>query len=110
MLTSLGGGLVGLLDRRLVLSAWLPAMLFWGGLGALVITSVGWAAAVRWWLARPGQFQVTLLVLALAWITFCAYLIAALVPAFIRAGEGYWPRPLSWPAGAGGGTRPSRRS
>lgn len=96
MLTSLGGGLLGLLDRRLVLSAWLPAMLFWGGLGALVVTSVGWAAAVHWWLARPGQFQVTLLVLALAWITFCAYLLAALVPAFIRASEGYWPRPLSW--------------
>lgn len=96
MLTSLGGGLLGLLDRRLVLSVWLPAMLFWGGLGALVVTGVGWPAVAHWWLGRPGQFQVTLLILTLAWITFCAYLIAALVPAFIRSGEGYWPRPLSW--------------
>jgi hypothetical protein len=96
MLTSLGGGLLGLLDRRLVLSAWLPAMLFWGGLGALAVTGTGWPAATRWWLGQPGQFQAALLVLALAWITFCAYLIAALVPVLIRSGEGYWPRPLSW--------------
>ena len=99
MLTSLSGGLLGLLDRRFVLSAWLPAMLLWGGLGALVVTGTGWQAATHWWLSRPGQFQVTLLVLALAWITFCAYLLAALVPVFIRIGEGYWPRWLSWLAG-----------
>jgi len=95
MLTSLGGGLLGLLDRRLVLSAWLPAMLFWGGLGALVVTGIGWPTTAHWWLGRPGQFQAALLVLALAWITFCAYLIATLVPAIIRSGEGYWPRLLS---------------
>jgi hypothetical protein len=95
MLTSLSGGLLGLLDRRFVLSAWLPAMLLWGGLGALVVTGIGWPTAVHWWLTRPGQFQATLLVLALAWITFCAYLLAALVPVFIRIGEGYWPRWMS---------------
>jgi hypothetical protein len=99
MLTSLGGGLLGLLDRRFVLSAWLPAMLLLGGLGALVVTGIGWSTSVHWWLTRPGQFQVVLFVLALAWVTFCAYLIAALVPAFIRIGEGYWPRWLSWLAG-----------
>jgi hypothetical protein len=96
MLTSLSGGLLGLLDRRFVLSAWLPAMLLWGGLGALVVTGVGWPAAAHWWLRQPGQFQVVLLVVALAWITFWAYLVAALIPAFIRTGEGYWPRWLSW--------------
>lgn len=96
MLTSLSGGLLGLLDRRFVLSAWLPAMLLWGGLGTLVATGVGWPTAVHWWLSQPGQFQVVLLVVALAWITFWAYLVAALIPAFIRSGEGYWPRWLSW--------------
>jgi hypothetical protein len=96
MLTSLSGGLLGLLDRRFVLTAWLPAVLCWGGLGALVVTGIGWAPAARWWLRQPAQFQVTLLVLALAWITFSAYLIAALIPVFIRTGEGYWPSWLSW--------------
>jgi hypothetical protein len=96
VLTSLSGGLLGLLDRRFVLSAWLPALLLWGGLGALAVTGVGWPHAARWWLHQPGQFQVTLLAIALAWVTFCAYLLAALVPALIRAGEGYWPRWLSW--------------
>jgi hypothetical protein len=95
MLTSLSGGLLGLLDRRFVLSVWLPAMLLWGGLGALVVTGLGWPAAVHWWLRQPGQFQAVLLVVALAGITFWAYLVAALVPAFIRVGEGYWPRWLS---------------
>jgi hypothetical protein len=95
MLTSLGGGLFGLLGRRFLLSAWLPAMLLWGGLGALVVTGAGWLTAVHWWLRQPGQFQVALLVAALAWITFWAYLVAALTPAFIRIGEGYWPRWLT---------------
>jgi hypothetical protein len=95
MLTSLSGGLLGQLDRRFVLTAWLPSMLCWGGLGSLIVTGVGWSHATRWWLREPAQFQVTLLVLALAWITFSAYLVAALVPVFIRAGEGYWPSWLS---------------
>lgn len=96
MLASLGGGLFGLFDRRFVLSAWLPSMLLWGGLGALVITGEGWPAMGQWWLRQPGQFQVVLLVAALAWITFWAYVVAALIPAFIRFGEGYWPGWLSW--------------
>ena len=92
MLTSLSGGLLGLLDRRFVLSAWLPAMLLWGGQGALVVTGLGWPAAVHCWLRQPGQFQAVLLVVALAGITFWAYLVAALVPAFI-------PRPCVTPSG-----------
>lgn len=95
MLTSLSGGLFGLLDRRFILSVWLPTMLLWGGLGALVVTGLGWPIGVHWWLRQPGQFQAVLLVVALAWITFWAYLISALIPAFIRAGEGYWPWWLS---------------
>jgi hypothetical protein len=95
MLTALTGGLLGLLDRRLVLTAWLPAMLCWGGLGALIVTGAGWASAVHWWLRQPAQFQVTLLVIALAWVTFSAYLVAAMIPVFVRVGEGYWPSWLS---------------
>jgi len=96
MLTSLTGGLLGLLDRRLVLTAWLPSLLCWGGLGALIVTGVGWSPATGWWLRQPAQFQVTLAVLALAWVTLSAYLVAALIPVFIRVGEGYWPSWLSW--------------
>jgi hypothetical protein len=96
MLTSLGGGLLGLLDRRLVLTAWLPTLLFWGGLGLLAVTGSGWPSAVHWWLRQPAQFQVAMIALALAWITFWAYMVAALVPVFIRIGEGYLPGRLSW--------------
>jgi len=96
MLTSLSSGLLGLLDRRLVLTAWLPSMLCWGGLGALIVTGIGWSHAAAWWLRQPVQFQVALLALALAWTTFLAYLVAALIPVFIRVGEGYWPSWLSW--------------
>lgn len=99
MLTSLSGGLLGLLDRRFILNAWLPVMLLWGGLGALVVSGVGWPTAAHWWLSQPGQFQAVLLVVTLAWITFWAYLVAALIPAFIRSAEGYWPRWLSWLSG-----------
>ena len=91
MLTSLTGGLLGLLERRFVLTAWLPALLWWGILGALILTGVGWSPATEWWLRQPAQFQVTLAVLALALVTFSACLVAALVPLFIRVGEGYWP-------------------
>jgi hypothetical protein len=96
MLTSLSGGLLGLLGRRFVLTAWLPTALCWGGLGALIVTWAGWSHATHWWLRQPAQFQLVLFVLALAWVTFFAYLVAALLPAFIRIGEGYWPSWLSW--------------
>jgi hypothetical protein len=96
MLTSLSGGLLGLLGRRFVLTVWLPTALCFGGLGALIVTWAGWPHATHWWLRQPAQFQLTLFVLALAWITFSAYLVAALLPAFIRIGEGYWPSWLSW--------------
>ena len=88
--------MLGLLDRRLILTAWLPSLLCWGGLGALVVTGAGWSRSAHWWLRQPVQFQVTVFVLALAWVTFSAYLGAALIPVFIRAGEGYWPSSLSW--------------
>jgi hypothetical protein len=97
MLTSLSGGLLGLLDRRFIMTAWLPSLLYWGGLGALVITGIGWPRATGWWLHQPAEFRVVLLVLALAWITFSGYLLAALLPLVIRMGEGYWPGYPPWP-------------
>jgi hypothetical protein len=94
MLTTLSGGLLGLLDRRLILTAWLPVLLLWGALGALVITGEHWSQAAAWWLRQPAQFQVSLLVAALACVTFSAYVTAALIPVFLRVGEGYWPSRL----------------
>jgi hypothetical protein len=98
VLTSLSGGLLGLLDRRFVLTAWLPSLLYWGGLGSLAMTGAGWHRATSWWTAQPTEFKLVLAALALAWITFFAYLLAAQVSLFIRIGEGYWPQfpPWSW--------------
>ena len=98
MLTSLGSGLMGLFGRRFLITAWLPSLLYWGGFGSLVITGIGWHRATGWWLRQPTEFKVVLAGLALAWITFFAYLLAAWIPLAIRLGEGYWPRrrPWSW--------------
>jgi hypothetical protein len=98
VLTSLGGGLLGLFGRRFLITAWLPSLLYWGGFGSLVITGTGWRQATSWWLRQPTEFKVVLAALALAWVTFFAYLLAAWTPLAIRLGEGYWPRrrPWSW--------------
>jgi hypothetical protein len=96
MLTSLAGGLPGFLGRRFLITAWLPALLFWGGFGALVITGTGWHEATGWWLRQPVQFRIVLVALALAWVTFFAYLLAAWTPLAIRLGEGYWPQRRPW--------------
>jgi hypothetical protein len=98
MLTSLGGGLLGLFGRRFLITAWLPSLLYWAGFGSLVTTGTGWHQATGWWLRQSAEFKVVLAGLALAWVTFFAYLLAAWTPLAIRLGEGYWPqhRPWSW--------------
>jgi hypothetical protein len=98
MLTSLGSGLMGLFGRRFFITAWLPSLLYWGGIGSLIVTGIGWHRATDWWLRQPTEFKVVLTGLALAWITFFAYLLAAWISLAIRLGEGYWPqrRPWSW--------------
>ena len=96
MLTSLGGGLLGLFGQRFLITAWLPSLLYWGGFGSLVVTGTSWRAATGWWLRQPAEFKILLAGLVLAWITFFAYLLAAWIPLVIRLGEGYWPRRRPW--------------
>jgi hypothetical protein len=96
MLTSLGGGLLGLFGRRFLITAWLPSLLYWAGFGSLVVTGTGWHQAVGWWLRQPAEFKVVLAGLALAWVTFFAYLLVAWTPLVIRLAEGYWPQRRPW--------------
>lgn len=96
MLTSLGGGLLSFFSRRFTLTIWLPSLLFWSGITSLAVTGTGWGRAAGWWLRQPGEFKIVLTGLALAWITFCAYLLAALLPSLVKMAEGYWPRWWPW--------------
>jgi hypothetical protein len=84
------GALVGLLDRRFLLTSWLPSLLFWAGLLALAAAGPGWADLLRWWTGQPAEVRLLLAALGLAWNTFTAVLLAGNLGAVIRLGEGYW--------------------
>jgi len=58
MLTSLGGGLLGVFGRRFLITAWLPSLLYWAGFGALAATGTGWRQTTGWWLRQPAEFKV----------------------------------------------------
>jgi hypothetical protein len=84
------GALVGLFDRRFLLTSWLPGLLFWAGLLGLAAAGPGWADLLHWWTGQPAEVRLLLAALGLAWTTFTAALLAANLGAVIRLGEGYW--------------------
>jgi len=80
----------GYLDRRFLLTIWLPCLLFWAALLGLIVAFSGVAAALGWWKQQPIERQLLLALLALAWITFFAYLLSAQLNGLISLFEGYW--------------------
>jgi hypothetical protein len=90
MFSTIFNSFSGFLDRRFILTAWLPSMLFWVGLLGLIVAHVGAPVGLGWWVQQAGEIQVLFIVLAVAWITFFAYLLAAQIAGLIRLYEGYW--------------------
>ncbi|GHI02524.1 hypothetical protein AQI88_14320 [Streptomyces cellostaticus] len=67
-----------------------PALLLVHGVGALVATHFGWSEAVAGWKGLGGTGQALVCVGAFAGLLLFVLLAQALLPALIRAYEGYW--------------------
>jgi hypothetical protein len=80
----------GWLDQRLITTILLPALVFWGGLGALLATHVGWAATTKRWDDLDGARQLIVAGGAVVALIFFALLVQVMLPGLIRLYEGYW--------------------
>lgn len=78
------------LDSRFILTLFFPSLLFWGGLGVVYATDQGLALALNRWRAQDVGVQVGQIVLALAWVTFFAYLLSNQLIWLTKQFEGYW--------------------
>jgi hypothetical protein len=94
---------VGYLDRRLVVVALLPSLVFWSALLWLVVASVGWPAASDWWGRLAPEARVLVGVGAASWIGFFASGLSIQIGRLTRLYEGYWGRcgPGRWLAAVG---------
>ncbi|MFK0259379.1 hypothetical protein [Streptomyces sp. NPDC090445] len=80
-------------DRRTLLSAFLPAVVFWGLTAVVVLNAaVGRRAALHGWQAVGGFAQGLALAAFLVWSGLWAFLTAAMSTRTIRFLEGYGPR------------------
>jgi hypothetical protein len=90
MLSTFFEKLSGYLDQRFAVTLWLPSLFFWVALLSLICIWFSPSTALIWWKQQPSELQVLLVLLALAWITFFARLLAVYLGGLIRFYEGYW--------------------
>lgn len=91
MFGSVFGQAVNFIDRRFVLNAVLPSLVFWGGLVLLAAQGAGWETASRWWTARAGLEQALLIGGTVAGLLLFSFVAAGRVTSLTRLWEGYWP-------------------
>ncbi len=82
------------LGRRWLLTAFGPALLFWGLSLFLYFEIQGWAAALNWWESLVPAAQTWFVAGALAVVVLAATLLEQLTTPLARLFEGYWPWPL----------------
>ncbi|MEU6772213.1 hypothetical protein [Streptomyces sp. NPDC046759] len=80
----------GLLERRLLTTAWLPVVVFGALTGALTACGVGWSRSRHAWQDLPGDLRILTALTAVAVTALLAQLLAAVRPGLIRLYEGYW--------------------
>lgn len=82
----------GFFDRRTLISAFFPSLIFWGiTLLTLLALQTNWQIALKAWSATDGIIQFFLIVAFFTWVTFWSFLTLNVRTAFIRLLEGYWP-------------------
>ena len=80
----------GYFNKRLILSAFFPALAF-GGFNLLVYVILqGSTDSIELWLALPLEWQISLSVLFFGILLFVGYLLEAFSVSLTRLYEGYW--------------------
>ena len=90
MFGSIFDKVTSLLDRRFVLGLLLPTFVFFGGVGALVATDIGWNRTISWWQSIDTARQVTVAIAAVIGLIFLTTVLGTQVVAMTRVLEGYW--------------------
>lgn len=82
----------GYFDRRFLLSAFFPSLVF-AGLSVVMVAALhGPLTLVAWWEAQPAILQVSTFIGSLVFILFIAYLFQIFQTGLTRLYEGYWER------------------
>jgi len=95
MFSSVLKEVTGALDRRFLLTLFLPSLLFWGALLAVFSPREGSDALLAGWSTPSTELQWLQIAAAVAWVTFFAYVLSSQTTWLTRQFEGYW----SWPLG-----------
>jgi hypothetical protein len=82
----------GYFDRRALISAFFPSLIFWGVAVILVLAvQIGWDVALQQWEGVSGTSQALLLIGFFVWVAFWTFLTLNFRTALVRLYEGYWP-------------------
>lgn len=82
----------GYFDRRALISAFFPSLVFWGvTLISVVAVQLRFTVAVQQWEGLGTTMQAILLIAFFVWVAFWAFLTLNFRTALMRLYEGYWP-------------------
>lgn len=90
MFTNVLSQITGRLDSRFILTLFFPSLMFWGGLTAVYASTSGLEATVTQWRAQNVDLQLMQIIIALAGVTFFAYLLGNQLVWLTKQFEGYW--------------------
>jgi hypothetical protein len=89
----------GYFDRRALLSAFFPSLIFWGlTLATFTVVTQGRDVSLARWEAQSATLTALILVAFLVWVAFWSFLTLNFRPALTRLFEGNWhiPRLEEW--------------
>jgi hypothetical protein len=80
----------GSFERRFVVNALFPAVIFWSAVVALVASVTSWNRVAGWWEEQDGARLVIFGVAAVALLVFSGAILASQTGSIARLYEGYW--------------------
>jgi hypothetical protein len=96
MFSSVFKEVTGILDRRFLLNAFFPSLLFWSLLVAVGLAEQGLLLQItRAWDQQDIIVKLLQIVGFIAWVTFFAGIVSSQVTTILRLYEGYWHGPFS---------------
>src|ERR1051326_1851928 len=82
----------GYFDKRAVVSAFFPSLVFWGlVVVAFIVLQMNWQSALTSWDKLSITAQFLLFLAYFIWVTFWSFLTINFRQAYTRLFEGYWP-------------------
>jgi len=85
----------GVLDRRFLMNAFFPSLIFWGLLVVVGVAGQGdLAASAKAWNEQEATFKTLQVIGFTAWATFFAGILSSQLTTILRFYEGYWDFPL----------------